>query len=779
MKSAPRTAIHTVDSSQPTVPLDMLGLLLQGRHGNPHTILGLHETTIAGAPARVIRVYNPHAREVTAIVGVDKTPLPCREIVPGYFECVFRHDAEGPVRYTLRFVSGDAVWECADPYAFLPTVGDIDLHLFNEGRHHDIHRVMGAHPREIEGVPGTAFAVWAPNAERVSVVGAFNHWDGRCHVMRSLGVSGVWELFVPGVGPGELYKFELRTRGGALLTKTDPYGFQFELRPSNAAVVTSLEGYTWGDSAWMERRAATSLQAGPVNIYEVHLGSWMQDPARKPRFMGYREIAPRLARYMLEMGYTHAELLPIMEHPFDGSWGYQVTGYYGVTSRYGSPEDFMWFVDHLHQQGLGVIVDWVPTHFPRDAWALGRFDGTALYEHEDPRLGEHRDWGTYIFNYGRNEVRNFLVGNALFWLEMYHVDGLRVDAVASMLYLDYSRDEGQWLPNRHGGRENLEAIEFLKHTNMIVHERHPGAVTIAEESTSWPLVTRPVYVGGLGFDFKWNMGWMNDFLEYVKLDPVHRKYHHNKLTFAMVYAYSESFMLVLSHDEVVHGKGSLVGKMPGDEWRRFANLRVSLAYMYCHPGKKLMFMGGEFGQVQEWFEAESLHWHVLEHPFHQGMHRFSREVGRLYLNERSLHEVDASWQGFEWIDCNDYDHSVVSWIRRAEDSDDFIVCLFNFTPVVREGWRIGVPRDGQYLEILNSDGDAYGGSNVGNLGGVSAEAVPSHGRPFSISVTIPPLGALVLKPDPATWSPLNALEAPQGPPEEAPEAAVEGTDGSV
>ena len=753
-------APQLVELEQSTAPLEVLGLLLQGRHGSPHDVLGAHEISINGERALVIRVYNPHARAVTGVLDGDAV-LPFHQVVSGFFECAFRSDATLPIRYVLRLENHfGQMWETEDPYCFLPTVGEMDLHLFNEGTHQQVYRVMGAHPRVIDGVAGTAFAVWAPNADRVSLIGDFNRWDGRCHVMRSLGTSGVWELFVPRIGEGVLYKFEIRTHHGALLTKTDPYGFQFELRPSNAAVVSRLDGYAWGDGDWMEKRPTRVALDQPMNVYEVHLGSWMQDRSRKPPFMTYRELAPRLADYMHEMGYTHAELMPVAEHPFDGSWGYQVTGYYGVTSRYGTPEDFKFFVDHMHQRGLGVLIDWVPAHFPRDAWALARFDGTALYEHEDPRQGEHRDWGTYIFNYGRPEVLTFLVGNALFWLDAYHIDGLRVDAVASMLYLDYSRDEGQWLPNRYGGRENLEAIEFLKHMNAVVHERHAGALTIAEESTSWPMVTRPAYLGGLGFDLKWNMGWMNDFLEYMKLDPIHRKYHHNKLTFAMMYAYSENFMLVLSHDEVVHGKASLAGKMPGDEWRRFANLRVAAAYMYCHPGKKLMFMGGEFGQVQEWYEAESLHWHLLKYDLHRGMHQFSKDLGRLYLHEAAMHEVDYSWQGFQWIDCNDYDHSVLSWIRRAKDADDYLVCLFNFTPVVREGWRIGVPRDGWYHEILNSDAAVYGGSNVGNQGSVRAEAMPSHGHPWSVAVTIPPLGAVILKPERSTWTALDpAAEA--------------------
>jgi 1,4-alpha-glucan branching enzyme len=737
-------------------------MLLQGTHGDPHALLGAHEVTLDGKRAVVVRIYNPHARSVACILGGTEQRLEAAQFVPGYFECAFATAEQLPLAYRLHFENhyGES-WETEDPYAFMPTVGELDRHLLNEGNHTEVYNVLGSHVRELDGVVGTSFALWAPNAARVSVIGDFNRWDGRCHAMRALGASGVWELFIPRLGEGTLYKFELRTRSGALLTKTDPYGFRFELRPANAAVVTRLDGYSWGDGAWMESRASAPLLEKAMNVYEVHLGSWMQAPSRKPRFLTYRELAPRLADYMLDMGYTHVELMPVMEHPYDGSWGYQVTGYYGVTSRYGTPEDFMFFVDHLHQKGLGVIVDWVPAHFPRDAWALGRFDGTALYEHQDPRLGEHKDWGTYIFNYGRPEVKNFLLANAAFWLDRYHVDGLRVDAVASMLYLDYSREAGQWIPNRYGGRENLEAIEFIKQTNMLVHERFKGAITIAEESTSWPMVTRPVYLGGLGFDLKWNMGWMNDFLEYMKLDPIHRRYHHNKLTFAMMYAYSENFMLVLSHDEVVHGKASLQAKMPGDEWRRFANLRAAFAYMYCHPGKKLLFMGGEFGQYQEWWEAESIHWHLLGADFHRKLHQFVRDLNRIYLTEPAMHEVDYSWEGFSWIDVNDHDHSVLSWVRRAKKPDDFLVCLFNFTPVVREGWRLGVPRDGWYAEILNSDGEAYHGSNVGNQGGVEAEAIPSHGHRHSIRVTLPPLGALILKPDPATWSPL-ALDGEEG-----------------
>ena len=755
--------VQVLTLTQPTIPLDQLGRIKDVRHSDPHSILGAHTETIVDQKAIVIRVNDPFVKEVSCILEGSGQAFALTSMGNGYFEGAFVDKSKKgslplPLAYHLRYSDYEGhSWESEDPYAFPPTLGDLDLHLFNEGNHYKIYEHMGAHPRIHEGVQGTSFAVWAPNADRVSVVGAFNNWDGRRLPMRLMGNSGVWELFVPRLPEGTLYKFEVRTRGGDLLEKTDPYGFAFEMRPSTAGIVTSIEGYEWNDAAWMEARKSARATEKPMNVYEVHLGSWMQDPARAHKFLTYIELGEKLAAYAKDMGYTHVELLPIMEHPLDMSWGYQVSGYYAPTSRFGSPKEFMRFVEILHQHGIGVIVDWVPAHFPKDAWSLGRFDGTALFEHEDPRKGEHRDWGTYIFNFGRHEVKNFLTGNALFWLDKYHIDGLRVDAVASMIYLDYSRKQGEWIPNQYGGRENLEALDFIKHANSAVHEYFPGAITVAEESTSWPMVSRPTYVGGLGFDFKWNMGWMHDFLEYVAKEPIHRKYHHHMLTFAMIYAYSENFVLVLSHDEVVHGKRSLLNRMPGDDWQRFANLRVAMAYMMGHPGKKLNFMGTEIGQWSEWWEAESVHWGLLDIPgfeYHRRLHNFVRELNHLYLTHPAFYEVDYSWKGFDWIDCNDSGQSVISFIRRGSDPNDYLIFIFNFTPVARHSYRIGVPRDGFYRELLNSDGEAWHGSNVGNAGGVWAHPVESHGQAQSLSLIVPPLGALILQPEPSTWSPL-------------------------
>jgi 1,4-alpha-glucan branching enzyme len=626
-----------------------------------------------------------------------------------------------------------------------PLITDYDLYLFGEGNHTRIYDRLGAHPVTVDGVAGVHFAVWAPNAASVSVVGDFNEWDGRRHPMRALGESGVWAVVVPGAAEGQRYKFELHLRSGGLVLKTDPYGFAFELAPATAAIICRPD-YQWTDDGWMEERAALgSWLERPLATYEVHLGSWARVPEDGDRYLTYAELAARLIPYVKEMGYTHIELLPVMEHPFSGSWGYQVTGFYAPTSRFGSPADFKAFVNECHRAGIGVILDWVPGHFPKDAFALARFDGTALYEHADPRQGEHRDWGTLIFNYGRNEVRNFLLANALFWLQEYHIDGLRVDAVASMLYLDYSRQTGQWVPNRFGGRENLEAIEFLRQLNTLTHAEHPGTITIAEESTSWPSVSRPTYVGGLGFTYKWNMGWMNDILEYVKQDPIHRRWHHRHVTFSLIYAFSENFILPFSHDEVVHGKGSMAGKVPGDDWQKAATLRALYGFMYAHPGKKLMFMGCEFGQGREWNYDTSLDWHLLAQPLHGGLRQYVADLNRIYTAEPALHELDFDGAGFEWIDCNDNENSVVSFIRRSRDGA-FVLALLNFTPVPRDGYRIGVPVAGAYDELLNSDADAYAGGNLGNAGVVFTEAVPSHGHAQSLRLNLPPLACLLLKP---------------------------------
>jgi 1,4-alpha-glucan branching enzyme len=657
-------------------------------------------------------------------------------------------DVANPIPYRLRWMNRDGiVMEVLDPYAYPPVLTDFDLHLIGEGTHYLKYEKLGAHLRDIGGDGGVHFAVWAPNAQRVSVVGDFNGWDGRRHPMRNRGDSGVWEIFIPGLREGTVYKFEIRSNvGGYIVQKADPYAFYAEVRPKSASIVHSIDRYAWNDQDWLTSRPQSDLLHRPVSTYEVHLGSWRRVPEEGHRFMTYREIGDQLIPYVQEMGFTHIQLMPISEHPLDASWGYQTVGYFAPTSRFGPPEEFMAFVDRCHQAGIGVLLDWVPAHFPRDGHGLGRFDGTALYEHADPRKGEHQDWGTLIFNYGRNEVRNFLLSNALFWLDKYHIDGLRVDAVASMIYLDYSRKQGEWIPNAYGGNENIEAIDLLKRFNERVHEYHPGVLTIAEESTAWPGVSRPTYLGGLGFSLKWNMGWMHDILRYFSKDPVHRKYHHNDLTFGLLYAFTENFVLPFSHDEVVHGKRALLDKMPGDIWQRFASLRALYGFMYGHPGKKLLFMGGEFGQWNEWNHDGSLDWHLLQYPLHQGLQRFVKDLNRTYRSEPALHEVDFHWSGFEWIDFHDADNTVISFIRRAKDHRDFLVAACNFTPVLRRRYRIGVPEPGYYREILNSDAEIYGGSNQGNAGGIMAEAVPYQGQPASVALTLPPLAVILLKP---------------------------------
>jgi 1,4-alpha-glucan branching enzyme len=723
---------------------------VNGNYSDPFALLGPHQLSQEddGGRGVVIRACHPAAQEVEVLRRDTGAVVPMARRHPyGFYEAAF-DDAAAVFDYRLRvtYPGGHNV-EVDDPYRYGRVIDDYDLHLFSEGSLLRAYDHFGAHVRTIGDASGVHFAVWAPNAERVSVVGDFNGWDGRVHSMRALGASGVWEIFVPGLGEGERYKFEVRSRqNGALLQKADPYGFGFELPPKSASVVTRLGGYEWRDRDWLDRRAAANgwLRA-PMAAYEVHLGSWARVAGDGERFLSYRELAERLVPYAKKQGYTHLELLPVMEHPFSGSWGYQVVGYYAPTSRHGAPEDFKYFVDECHRHGLGVILDWVPGHFPKDAHGLARFDGTALYEHEDPRQGEQRDWGTLVFNYGRNEVRNFLTANALFWLDEYHVDGLRVDAVASMLYLDYSRSEGEWVPNRFGGRENLEAIDFLRHLNALTHERHPGSVMIAEESTAFPAVSRPTYVGGLGFTFKWNMGWMHDILLYAAKDPVYRRWEHRHLTFSMLYAFSENFVLPFSHDEVVHGKRSMLDKMPGDVWQKAANLRALYGFMYGHPGKKLMFMGCEFGQWREWAHDRSLDWHLLDEPVHEGLRRWVEDLNWVYQREPALHEMDGDPAGFEWIDCSDNENSVIAFLRRASDPRDSVVIVMNFTPVPREGYLIGVPEPGRYRELLNSDADIYGGGNVGNGGGVWSEPVVTHGRPDAIRLTLPPLGCLMLK----------------------------------
>ncbi len=625
-------------------------------------------------------------------------------------------------------------------------LSDLDVYLFNEGTHVRAFEKLGAHPTRIDGTAGTFFAAWAPNAEEISVVGDFNGWDPKAAPMRSRGTSGIWETFVPGVGASALYKYSIRPRYAPhRLEKADPYAFASELRPRTASVVWDLGTYAWHDAAWLAQRPQRQAFEAPISIYEVHLGSWKRVP-ESDGFLTYQDLAHQLAEYCTQMGYTHVELLPIAEHPFDPSWGYQVTSYYAPTRRFGTPDDFKAFVDILHQANVGVIVDWVPAHFPRDPHGLATFDGSALYEHVDPRKGEHPDWGTKVFNYGRHEVRTFLLSNALFWIEQYHVDGLRVDAVAPMLYLDYSRQEGEWIPNQYGGRENLEAISFLQRTNEVVHTECPGVLTIAEESTAWPQVTRPPYMGGLGFSLKWNMGWMHDTLQYVQKEPIHRRWHHDQMTFSLLYAFHENFVLPLSHDEVVHGKGSLLGKMPGDDWQKFATLRALYGYMFGHPGKKLLFMGGEFGQWNEWSEAHSIDWHLLQWSPHQGLQRFVADLNRVYRGEPALHQVDFDWHGFEWLAARDNENSVFAFLRRARVPDECVVVVANFTPVARLGYRVGVPSGGTWHEILNSDAALYGGSNVGNAGLAVADELPWSNQPYSLGLTLPPLGTVYLKP---------------------------------
>jgi 1,4-alpha-glucan branching enzyme len=620
-----------------------------------------------------------------------------------------------------------------------------DLHWFNEGSHYRIFNKMGAHLVAGDGEPGTSFSVWAPNARKVTVIGSFNDWNADAHPLYPRGSSGIWEGFIPGVGKGTLYKYRIASNHhGHVGDKADPFAIYNEKPPRTASIVWDLD-YTWEDKAWMaERKQKIALDA-PISIYEVHIGSWMRVPEEHNRPLSYRELAPRLAEYVQRMRFTHVEFLPVMEHPYYASWGYQTTGYFAPTSRYGTPQDFMYLVDYLHQRGIGVILDWVPSHFPSDGHGLAYFDGTHLFEHADSRMGFHPDWKTHIFNYGRNEVRSFLLSSAMLWLDYYHIDGLRVDAVASMLYLDYSREAGEWIPNKFGGRENLEAIEFLRRFNQDVYKEHPDVQTIAEESTSWPMVSRPVYLGGLGFGMKWDMGWMHDTLSYFKEDPIHRRYHHDKLTFRMLYSFHENFVLPLSHDEVVHGKGSLIGKMPGDEWQRFANLRLLLAYMYAQPGKKLLFMGDEFGQVREWAHDTSLEWHVLQYPVHKGLQRWVEQLNTVYRQEAALHQLDTDPAGFEWVDCNDNAASVISLLRKGCASNDVMLAVCNFTPIPRFGYRVGVPAGGYWKEVLNSDAQEYDGAGMGNLGGVHAVEAPVHGRTYSISLTLPPLGALFLK----------------------------------
>jgi 1,4-alpha-glucan branching enzyme len=712
---------------------------------DPFAVRGMHRTGARGALA--VRTFQPGAEQVEVIhAGTGKRVAALQRLHEAGFFAGPLGGRTKPFAYRLRISSGDAVWENEDPYRFPPVLGEVDVHLLGEGSHLQAFEKLGAHPMSIDGVGGTAFAVWAPNARRVAVVGDFNAWDGRCHPMRLRHGAGVWEIFLPGVQPGAKYKYEIKGAHGELLPlKSDPVAFAAEHPPHTASVVRGLPPGRWRDEQWMQRRREHSAREAPITIYEVHLGSWRRVAGQGNRSLSYRELAGQLIPYVLDMGFTHLELLPVTEHPFDGSWGYQPIGLFAPTSRFGPPEDFQYFMDACHVAGLGVLLDWVPGHFPSDPHGLAYFDGTHLYEHSDPRQGYHQDWNTLIYNYGRNEVANFLLSNARYWMERYHLDGLRVDAVASMLYLDYSRREDQWVPNRYGGRENLEAVSLLQRLNEQIYGEFPGVMTVAEESTAWPGVSRPVYLGGLGFGYKWNMGWMHDSLAYMRQDPIHRRFHHGALTFSLVYAFSENYVLPLSHDEVVHGKGSLLGKMPGDAWQQFANLRAYFGFMWTHPGKKLLFMGGEFAQGREWSHDAGLDWQQLDIPAHAGVQRLVRDLNGLYRDLPALHRKDCAPEGFEWIEANDSEQSVIAYLRRGEPADAPAVVACNFTPVPRYGYRIGVPAPGFYTERLNTDGEAYGGSGLGSYGGVHSQDVPSHNRPWSLELTLPPLATVVLE----------------------------------
>ncbi len=731
--------------------------LVEGRHGSPEMVLGPHWANGNGKKAICVRSFLPECTRAWLICPEGPaSPRPMRRIHPsGIFEalCPVPNGKPGlaeeenlRLNYRIRVMDGSGkVKTLDDPYRFPPLLTSYDLYLLNEGTHWQSYNKLGAQIRTVDGVKGVNFAVWAPNATSVSVIGDFNDWDGRRHPMRKHIPAGFWELFIPGVQEGAMYKYRVRS-GDMEVDKSDPYGFAAEVPPRTGSIIVDLSRYTWHDAEWLERRRHTNWFEQPISLYEVHLGSWRRPKDDPSRWLNYRELAHQLIDYVKHMGYTHIELLPLGEHPLSASWGYQTVGYYAVTSRYGSPFDFMYFVDLCHQNGIGVILDWVPAHFPRDGHGLRRFDGTALYEHEDPRQGEHRDWGTLIFNYGRHEVRNFLISNALFWFDKYHVDGLRIDAVASMLYLDYSRRDGEWIPNEYGGRENLKAIAFLKLLNEQVHAQFPGVLTIAEESTAWPAVSRPTYVGGLGFSMKWNMGWMNDTRSYMRRDPIHRKFHHDQLTFSLIYAFHENFVLPLSHDEVVHGKGSLLAQMPGDLWQKFANLRLLYTYMWTHPGKKLLFMGSDFAQWNEWDFDSQLQWDLLRWETHRGVQKCVADLNRLIRQEPALHELDFDGRGFEWIDCHNWAESTLSYLRRAKNPQDYLIICCNFTPVPRLRHRIGVPEEHFFQEIFNSDSQYYGGSNLGNFPGVEAEPIPCHGRPASMQIVLPPLGAVIFKP---------------------------------
>ncbi|MBU0729530.1 MAG: 1,4-alpha-glucan branching protein GlgB [Proteobacteria bacterium] len=720
--------------------------IIKSDQHDPFQVLGLHIIN-QSPPEAIIRTFQPHASSVRVLAN-DQSLDMYKMRSEGLFELIITGYTE-PFDYFLEITSFDNSRKTfKDPYRYLPQLSEFDRHLFNAGNHYQIFEKLGAHTTTIDGVDGTIFRVWAPSARRVSVIGDFNWWDGRVHQMRSLGGSGIWELFIPGIKHGEAYKYEIRAQDMSLHEKADPYQFFSELRPKTASIVWDLNTYSWQDEEWINNRDRSTLYKKPFSIYEMHLGSWQRDPGNAERFLTYRELAKSLIPYIKEMGFTHIELMPIMEHPYDESWGYQTTGYFSVTSRHGTPQDFMYFVDCCHQNGIGVLLDWAPAHFPTDGHALGRFDGSHLYEHQHPQEGMHPEWGTLIFNYGRNEVRNFLIANALFWLDKFHIDGLRVDAVASMLYKDYGRKDKEWIPNPYGGKENIEAIEFLRHLNSVLYERFPGAMTIAEESTSFYGVSRPADQGGLGFGFKWNMGWMNDMLTFFSKDPIYRKHHHNSLTFSLLYAFTESFILPLSHDEVVHGKRSLLAKMPGDPWQQFANLRLLFFFMWTHPGKKLLFMGGEFGQYSEWYCKVSLDWHLMEHEGnHRRLHEFVKTLNHFYRNEPALWEDDFSFEGFKWMDFKDVDNSIIAFARFANNKNDHLVCVLNFTPQAHHGYKLGVPSDRKYREVFCSDLTSFGGTDVKNPT-LKDPIHEAYGEaPYHVLVSIPPLGGIILKPE--------------------------------
>ena len=746
---------------------EQVNQIVNNLHNNPFEILGCHPLEQNGkVKSWIVRAYLPKASAAWVVCPEARTEYPMQSLHhPNFFVCVI--ETPKLANYQLRVREGEREKVIHDPYAFSSSqLTDFDIHLFAEGNHHRIYEKLGAHPTQINGVEGVYFAVWAPNARNVSLLGDFNNWDGREHQMRKRG-NGIWEFFIPELKAGAGYKYEVKNWEGHIYEKSDPYGFQQEVRPKTASIVADLDSYKWQDDRWMEERRHSDPLSKPISVYEMHIGSWLHASAdektqllsgasepvpvsewkTEARFLSYYELADKLIPYVKELGYTHIELLPVAEHPFDGSWGYQVTGYYAATSRYGNPEDLMYFIDRCHQNGIGVIVDWVPGHFPKDGHGLAFFDGTHLYEHADPRKGEHKEWGTLVFNYSRNEVRNFLVANALFWFDKYHIDGIRVDAVASMLYLDYCREDGEWIANEYGGRENIEAANFLRQVNSLLFSYFPGVLSIAEESTDWPMVSWPTYTGGLGFNLKWNMGWMHDMLDYFSMDPWFRQFHQNNVTFSMWYNHSENYMLALSHDEVVHGKSNIIGKMPGDEWQKCGNIRCLFAYMFTHPGKKTMFMSMEFGQWSEWNVWADLEWHLLQYDRHQQLKQFFTALNKLYKSEPALYDRDFEEPGFDWIDCSDHSHSVVSFIRRSKDPNEFVVVICNFTPQPHSHYRIGVPEAGFYTELFNSDGKQYGGSNMGNLGGKCTDEWSFHNLPYSLDLCLPPLGVLVFKID--------------------------------